>query len=314
MAQWTLANMPNSLDGKTYIITGTSSGIGTVMAYELAKRGAIVIGANRNVPKSIDAIKALHPSNEMLANFKPLELDVSSLASIRQFSEKVMSDEAILHIDGLILNAGIMGIPERRLSVDGLEMQMATNVVGHHLLTSLLMNKLLAAPKSVIISTSSGASNQIKHKETWDDLNSEKSYDPWEVYAMTKIAACQFRDGLLERMKEAEVQSTVHVIATHPGVTSTPLFDEAKGVLGSLFRFFRSTIMMNSEQGALSSLKALVDESVPNGSFVGPGGIAGMFGNPKVVDTFNPKFTLDPKLRAKLWDYCDKITGATWFK
>jgi|AntRauMFilla1563_2_1112583.scaffolds.fasta_scaffold02518_2 NAD(P)-dependent dehydrogenase (short-subunit alcohol dehydrogenase family) len=314
MAQWTLADMPNSLEGKTYIVTGTSSGIGTVMAYELAKRGAVVIGANRNVPKSIDAIKASHPNNEMLASFKPLELDVSSIASVKQFSEKIMSDNTIHHIDGLILNAGIMGIPERRLSVDGLEMQMATNVVGHHLLTSLLMKKLLAAPQSIVISTSSGASNQIKHKATWDDLNSEKSYDPWEVYSMTKIAACQFRDGLLERMKEADLSSSVHVIATHPGVTSTPLFDEAKGAIGMLFRFFRSTIMMKSEQGALSSLKALVDETVPNGGFVGPGGMAGMFGNPKVVDTFNPKFTLDPRLRAKLWDYCDNVTGATWFK
>lgn len=250
----------------------------------------------------------------MLASFRPFELDVSSLASVRKFSEKVMKDDSIPHIDGLILNAGIMGIPERRLSVDGFEMQMATNVIGHHLLTSLLMEKLLAAPKAIIVSTSSGASKQIKHKSSWDDLNSEKSYDPWEVYSLTKIAACQFRDGLLERLKNSAIDSDMKVIASHPGVTSTPLFDEAKGVLGTIFRFFRSTIMMNAEQGALSSLKAVVDETVPNGSFVGPGGIAGMFGNPKVVDTFNPKFTLDPKLRAKLWDYCDKVTGATWFK
>lgn len=312
MNNWTAQNIPSNLSGKTYVITGTSSGIGTVMAYELAKRGAQVIAGNRNVEKAHKAMKAVQSESDDLTSLRILPLDVSSLKSVREFAEKVNADAGIPKIDGLLLNAGIMALPERKESVDGFELQMATNVLGHHLLTSLLMDKIKLAPRAVIVSTSSSASSNVSNRELWNDLNAEKKYDPWEVYGVSKIAAIQFRDGLREILEDADLNNNIHVYSIHPGLTATPLFDVSKGVLASIFRSVKGIFMMDVSQGALSTLRATLDEKLPDGSFIGPGGITGMSGNPKVIKVYNPKLALDPVLRKKLWDYCDQATYAVW--
>tara|TARA_R110002050_G_scaffold212743_1_gene348918 strand:+ start:1615 stop:2553 length:939 start_codon:yes stop_codon:yes gene_type:complete len=310
MSNWTAQNLPSNLSGKTFVITGTSSGIGTVMAYQLAKRGAQVIAGNRNAKKAYKSLKKYQKEDDDLSSFSTELLDISSLKSVREFANKI--NPKITQIDGLILNAGIMALPDRKESVDGFELQMATNVLGHHLLTSLLMDKIKQAPLSIIVSTTSSASTQANDKNIWDDINAEKKYDPWEVYGLSKIAAVQFRDGLYELLKKANLDDTIKVISTHPGLTATPLFDAGKGFISNIFRSVKGIFMMTPAQGALSSLRAVVDDSIPSGSFVGPGGITGFSGNPKIIKEYNPKLSLDPVLRKKMWDYCDQATGATW--
>ena len=314
MKNWTRKNIPSDLSDKTYVITGTSSGIGTVIAYELAKRGAQVIAGNRNLEKAHKAIATIKKPSDDLSRLIILPLDISSLQSVREFAKEVNTTSDISQIDGLLLNAGIMALPERKESVDGLELQMATNVLGHHLLSSLLMPKIKLSKRAVIVSTSSSASSTAKDKNLWDDLNAEKKYDPWEVYGLSKIAAIQFRDGVRDVIKEAKLNHKIHVHSTHPGLTATPLFDASKGVFASVFRSIRGIFMMDVEQGALSTLRVAVDETLPDGSFIGPGGITGMTGNPEVRNVYNPKLALDPILRQKMWDYCDEVTGAVWPK
>ena len=312
MKKWTMAEMPKDLSNKLYIITGTSSGIGTVLAYELAKRGAQVIAANRNVEKAKKAIDKIQSKKDDLSSFRILKLDVSSLNSVREFAKKIQEDNSIKQIDGLILNAGIMALPERKVSVDGFEMQMATNVLGHHLLTSLLLSKIILANKPVIVSTSSSASSVPKDPKLWDDLNAEKKYDPWEVYGVSKMAAIHFRDGLREILKNERLGNKVKVVSTHPGLTSTPLFDDSAGVFGKVFRMVKGLFMMTPEQGALSSLRAVLDPTIDDGSFIGPKGLTGFSGYPKQIKVYNPKLSLDPKLRDKTWNYCNETTGANW--
>lgn len=312
MKNWTRSEIPLDLNNKTYIITGTSSGIGTVLAYELAKRGAQVIAGNRNIGKAQRAIDEIKGYDEDFEDFYIWPLDVASFTSVREFAKKINEDTKISQIDGLLLNAGIMALPERKESVDGFELQMATNVLGHHLLTSLLIPKIRVAPKAVIVSTSSSASSTVKDRNLWDDLNAKKKYDPWEVYGVSKIAAIQFRDGLRQAIKEAHLESKIHVHATHPGLTATPLFDASKGGLAKVFRSIRGVFMMDVNQGALSTLRAALDASLPDGSFIGPGGFTGMTGNPKVRKVYNPKLALDPILRQKMWDCCNEVTGAFW--
>lgn len=313
MKGWNRVNIPQNLANKIYIITGTSSGIGTVMAYELAKRGAMVIGGNRKLDKAQHALNVLKNGQEKLDSFINIHLDISSLASVKSFAERINADPNIPHIDGLILNAGIMALPKRNLSADGFEMQMATNVLGHHLLTSLLLNKLKSAPGiAVVVATSSSASTIVKDQKKWDDLNSGKRYDPWEVYGLSKIAAYQFRDGFREGIKNAGFSQKIKVIATHPGLTSTPLFDGSAGFFGTLFRSVKGLFMMKPEQGALSSLRAILDDSIPDGSFVGPGGLTGFSGDPKIIKTYNPTLALNETLRKKMWDFCNEKTGAEW--
>ena len=312
MQKWTISNIPNDLKGKVYVISGTSSGIGTVMAYELAKRGAKVIAANRNIEKARNAIEKISNNSNNLKTLKILKLDVSSLASVREFAKTILEDNSIKQIDGLLLNAGIMALTERKESVDVYEMQMATNILGHHLLTSLLIPKIKVAPRAVIVSTTSSASSTVNSKRIWDDLNAEDKYDPWEVYGVSKIAAIQFRDGLLELIKKANLEKKIIVHSTHPGLTATPLFDASKGLFATIFRSIRNIFMMEVNKGALSTLRATIDESLPNGSFMGPKGLTGFSGYPKPIKVYNPKLSLDPKLRDKMWNYCNETTGANW--
>lgn len=309
---WVLSDAPKDLNGKAYVITGTSSGIGTVIAHELARRDAKVVAGNRSTAKAQQAMTAVKTSSDHLGGFSTHELDLSSLASVKAFAAQIQSDPAIPHIDGLILNAGIMALPERKVSVDGFEMQMATNVLGHHLLASLLLSKLKAAPHAVIVSTSSSASSSVKRRSIWDDINSEQKYDAWEVYGLSKIAAYQFRDGLRERLQETAPFTRIKVLSTHPGLTATPLFDPSRGIAASIFRSIKGIFMMDPAQGALSTLRAVLDETIPDGSFLGPGGWTGFRGSPKVINEYNRKLALDPELRQKMWAYCDASTGAIW--
>lgn len=312
MTKWSLSDAPKYLTGKIYLITGTSSGIGTVIAHELARRGAKVVAGNRNIQKAKEAMATVKSQSDDLSGFSIEELDVSSLASVKAFAKQVHDDPTIPHIDGLILNAGIMALPERKVSVDGFEMQVATNVLGHHLLTSLLLSKLKAAPSAVVVSTSSSASSGVNRPAIWDDINAEKKYEAWEVYGLSKIAAYQFRDGLRERLPRLASSSQIKVLSTHPGLTATPLFDPSTGTLATIFRGLKGIFMMKPAQGALSTLRAVLDDSIPDGSFLGPGGWTGFRGPPKVIKDYNQKLAHDPELRQKLWDYCDEATGAVW--
>lgn len=312
MADWTVSDMPGDLTGKTYVITGTSSGIGTVIAHELAKRGARVVAGNRSTEKARQAMAAVQGESGDPGAVSTLALDLSSLASVRAFAEQVRADTTLSRIDGLILNAGIMALPERTVSVDGFEMQMATNVLGHHLLTSLLLDELEASPSAVVVSTSSSASSTVKRRALWDDINAERRYDPWEVYGLSKIAAYQFRDGLRERLKRASPSSRIKVLTTHPGLTATPLFDASRGSVATIFRAVKGVFMMSPADGASSTLRAVIDEDLPDGSFLGPGGWTGVRGAPKVIKEYNRTLALDPELRAKMWAHCDASTGAVW--
>ncbi|MEM9023972.1 MAG: SDR family NAD(P)-dependent oxidoreductase [Bacteroidota bacterium] len=312
MPEWDERHLPADLSGKVYAITGTSSGIGAHIAYQLGKRGATVLTGNRNLEKAENALKQLSREGDSYPGIRHFLCDLSSLDAVRAFAASIYATEH-QHLDGLILNAGIMALPEKHVSVDGLELQMATNVVGHHLLTALLLPLLLRSPAvAKVISVSSLASNQVKDPALWDDLNAHVNYRPWEVYGLTKIAAIQFRQGLRKLLALHAQNHRVHVLSTHPGLTATPLFNAPRGFSSTIFRAIRGLFMMPPEKGALPTLRALLDDTIPDGSLLGPGGFTGTGGYPKVIPDFNQYLALDPGLIEKLWNYCDRVTTAQW--
>src|ERR1700741_3731325 len=117
MAKWTEADIPDH-SGRTVIVTGANSGIGLVTARELARAGARVIMACRDVPKGVEAAAALSGDVEVR------ELDLADLTSIHTFAKSVTDD---VHL--LINNAGVMATPQRR-TADGFELQFGTNTLG----------------------------------------------------------------------------------------------------------------------------------------------------------------------------------------
>jgi NAD(P)-dependent dehydrogenase (short-subunit alcohol dehydrogenase family) len=128
--KWTAAEIPNQ-SGRTAVVTGGNSGLGRIVARELARRGARVIIASRDNAKSVEAANAIRgafPSSTVEA----APLDLANLSSVRAFADRIRASNG--HIDLLINNAGVMAAPYRR-TIDDFELQFGTNHLGHFALT-----------------------------------------------------------------------------------------------------------------------------------------------------------------------------------
>ena len=130
------------MNGKTVLVTGANTGIGKATALELAKRGARVIMACRDVCKAESAVQDIRRQTGGSAQLIVRRLDLSSLKSVRDFAARICQEEQFIHV--LINNAGVYQYPYT-LTEDGLEMQMAVNHFGHFLLVHLLLDKLKAS-------------------------------------------------------------------------------------------------------------------------------------------------------------------------
>ena len=202
------------LDGKTVIITGANTGIGLETAVDMAKRNARVILACRSEERGEKAaVEVRKRSGNGNAVF--VQLDLASLDSVREFSAKILEEEP--RIDILINNAGVMAVPERKLTKDGFEMQIGINHLGHFLLTNLLLDRIKEAPSARIVNVSSRA--HLRANLDLGDLNLEKSYDAWTAYGNSKIANILFTRSLARRLKGTCVTTN----SLHPGVIMTEL-------------------------------------------------------------------------------------------
>ena len=214
---------PETLEGKTVIITGANCGIGEATALELAKRHARVILACRNLPSAENAVKYIrrYTSNgELVVS----QLDLASLTSVRDFCGKILAAEK--HIDVLVNNAGVFQCPYAKTK-DGFEMQMGVNHFGHFLLTNLLLDRLKkSAPSRIIVVSSSLHKRGTIH---FDDINSEMEYDKRKAYSNSKLANALFSRELSHRLKG----SGVNVYCVHPGFVATNL---GRHVMSSVVR------------------------------------------------------------------------------
>jgi len=143
---WTADDMPD-LSGQTVIVTGSNSGIGYEAALQFARKKANTILACRSLEKAGAAAKQIVASNPGAA-VEVMELDLSSLASIRSFAEAFHKSQRNLR--ALVNNAGVMALPHRK-TVDGFEMQFGTNHLGHFALTGLLLDALLATDDARVV-------------------------------------------------------------------------------------------------------------------------------------------------------------------
>jgi NAD(P)-dependent dehydrogenase (short-subunit alcohol dehydrogenase family) len=201
------------LDGKVAIVTGANTGIGKETAIDLAKRGAKVYIACRDVNKSQEALIDIK-SQSGNDNVHFLQLDLASLESVREFSTKFHKLETKLHI--LINNAGVMLCPQMKTK-DGHELHFGTNHLGHFLLTNLLLDVIKAAAPSRIVVVSSLA--HIFGKIRKHDLNNEKFYVSWLAYSSSKLANILFANELSRRLEGTGVV----VNSCHPGLVHSNL-------------------------------------------------------------------------------------------
>ena len=283
------------LHGRTAVITGASGGIGVETARAFASAGAAVILGNRQSEKSDAAVAELRASLPD-ASVEVINLDLTSLASVRAFAQQVLS----LHdrIDLLVNNAGVMATPLERTS-DGFELQFGTNHLSHFLLTKLLMPALLRADAPRIVNlTSNGHSIS---DVIWDDPNyRERPYTDWESYGQSKTANVLFTVELQRRFGSQGVQA----FAVHPGVVGTDLFrylsDEGKARLDK--QIAKNNIFYKTpQQGASTSVWAATAAELKD-----KGGA--YLEDCRVSETFSP-YAKNPESAQRLWAMSEEMVG-----
>lgn len=302
---WTLADMP-PLGGRRALITGATSGIGLECAVALAGRGAQLLLTGRNAAKgalALARIRAAHPDAD--ATFQLC--DVSSLDAVRVFAQR-QADEA-RPLDMLINNAGVMALPRRTLSADGFEMQLATNVLGHVRLTSLLLPLLRAAPAARVVQLASLAHR--RGRIALDDLNAERGYGAWRNYQQSKLAMLMFALEL-QRRSDAGGWGLVST-AAHPGLASTNLFrhDGALTIGERAMEAVAPHVCQSAEAGALPVLMAATATDVTPGGYYGPYGLFEAWGAGAGRAWIAPH-ARDEAMAGRLWDALTQMSGAVW--
>jgi NAD(P)-dependent dehydrogenase (short-subunit alcohol dehydrogenase family) len=253
--------MPDQ-SGRVVIITGANSGIGYESAVAFARKGARVVMACRNLEKAERARRDLLKATPG-ADVEIMALDLGSLKSVHSFAESFNANYGQLDI--LMNNAGIMAPPYGK-TVDGFETQFGTNHLGHFALTGLLIPKLLETPHSRVVTVSSGV--YLNAHIDFNDLQSEKRYNPWAAYSQSKLANILFMRELQHKLDAA--RAGVMSVASHPGWAATNL-QASDNRLQHLFMQTGNFLMAQSaERGAVSQLYAATAPNVHGGEFYGP--------------------------------------------
>jgi len=204
------------------LFAGGNSGIGLETARVLAKAGSIVLIACRSMKNGSEAVATLKAENPR-ANVTAMELDLTSFSSIRQFAAAYKATKNPLHL--LFNNAGVMACP-KTITSEGLELQFATNHIGHFLLVKELMEVIKASgtvdePARIVNLSSMVCTMAPDYGIPFDDLHAKKSYDKMERYSVSKFANVLFTKQL-QRNFELE-RANVIAVSLHPGVIETNL-------------------------------------------------------------------------------------------
>lgn len=287
--------------GRTAIVTGANIGLGYEVCKALAGQHAGVIMACRSTDKGEAArlrILEQYPDAQLTVE----ALDVSSLDSVRQFAERVSGE--VDRLDLLINNAGVMAIPQAT-SADGYEMQLATNHLGHFLLTGLLLPKLRDIAGSRVVSVSSIAAR--KGEIDFDDLMGERRYDAWKAYNQSKLANLMFAMELQRRLARSGAK-TIATVA-HPGASSTNLFaTPGGGLVKRLFKpLMERFVFQSAEAGAQSILFAATSPDAKPGGYYCPASKNEMRGPP--TEARIPEQAKDVETARKLWQVSEELTG-----
>ncbi|GGN65154.1 short-chain dehydrogenase [Actinoplanes lobatus] len=300
MTGWTADRIPDQR-GRVAVVTGANSGLGLVTATELARHGARVVLAVRDTAAGEEAAHRIGGDVEVR------EVDLASLASVRAFAAKLAADHPA--IDVLINNAGVVLLGPRRVSTDGFERQLATNMLGHFALTGLLLANLAAARKSRVVSLSS-----ITHKNAhldFDDLMFERDYRAARAYGRSKLATTVFGIELDRRLRAAG--SPIVSALAHPGLTRTNLTPRAwehRGRLGQLIAWAGLAATQSVEQGALPQLRAATGPGVRGGQFFGPSRLWETRG--PVTEARISREAADPAVGKRLWTAAEELTGVNY--
>ena len=303
---WT-ANDIGDLHGQVLLITGANSGLGLESAKALAVHGARVLMAGRDPGRlhaATDAVRQIAPT----AQVEPVELDLASLASVREAAQAVAAITG--RVDVLMNNAGVMAPPFAR-TADGFELQIGTNHLGHYALTGLLL-PLLHHEGARVVTVSSGA-HRMGGMDV-DDLNwVRRRYSAWPAYGQSKVANLLFTSELGRRAEAAGWDLVA--AAAHPGYAATNLQYAGPGYnrlpLGRQVTSMMNRVLAQSQEaGAWPQLYAATGPDVRSDDYFGPDRFKEQRGHPQRVG--RTSVAADPALAAQLWERSEALTGVVY--
>lgn len=222
------------LDGRVFVVTGASTGIGLEIARGLALMRARVVLGCRSAERGEAARREL-VDDSCNDQIEMIEVDLASQASVRAFAAEVLGRHAQVH--GLINNAAVVPAT-RQESPDGIELTWATNVLGPFLLTSLMRERMEASRPARVVNV---ASSEARGLDLDDVQFVRRSWSPRAAYAQSKQALRMITWGFDTRFEGRGVTYN----AVHPGLVNTELPRNLGGLAGALarpvFRWFGRT-------------------------------------------------------------------------
>ncbi|KAL1603803.1 hypothetical protein SLS60_005394 [Paraconiothyrium brasiliense] len=327
-AQTVAATFPDAIKNRTILVTGvnrTGLGYATASAFASQSPSTIIITgrSQTKLDESLASLRAAYPS----VTFKPLIVNLSSQASVREAAAEVLKWEDVPAIDIVVNNAGVMNIQERTLSVDGIEMHLATNHIGHFLLSNLIMAKILAGTNKRIVNVSSVGTFvspirfsdlkwETQHKDIADNekpnttmleaarlpVEDSTTYIPFGAYGVSKAANILFTVGLNKKLGEKGVRA----FALHPGEIMTELQRNTDPVWLSKAMEGRKQAGLGGfksvEEGAATSVVAAVDPGLK-------GEAEGIFLEDCQVSAKVPNYAVDEEQADRLWEVSEGLVG-----
>ncbi|WP_198169101.1 oxidoreductase [Herbidospora daliensis] len=289
---WTADRMADQ-KGRTFVVTGATSGLGLVTARELAARGGRVLLAVRDAVRGegvAASLRRAHPGADVAVR----RVDLLDLGSIRRAAAEIGSES----VDVLVNNAGISMVAHSVTAL-GAERHFAANHLGHFALTELLMPALRRSPAPRVVTVTSYLHE--KAELDLDDLAWTRRYSPLAAYSASKLANALFAVELARR------EEGITSVLAHPGYSNTPMQSKGTGLTGVVMRVTGRLFAQSPEMGALPQLFAATEPGLATGSYVGPGGRGGRSGYPTLVPL--SAAARDAELGRRLWERSRQLVG-----
>lgn len=297
-----------SLNGKTYVITGTTSGTGFEAARILLSKGAKVVMLNRNPKKADETITHLKELLGEAIDVSNIQMDLAVQASVRSAGKEIL--ESVSRIDALICNAAIAQVPTRKHTVDGFESQLGVNHFGHFTLQEMLF-PFIEQSKGRIVTVGSMGYNMGLKTIKFDDLNWDNDYTPNDAYSQSKLAQIMLVYELQNRLKQAG-KTAVKVYACHPGSSRTSLISTSGSfMMKIIFGLMKlSPLTQPAENGAYPALMCATEEQLDQTEFYGPTGRNNWVG--PVGAHHIEAHAKDKAVAKKLWEVSEQATNMYW--
>jgi NAD(P)-dependent dehydrogenase (short-subunit alcohol dehydrogenase family) len=295
----------NNMEGRICLVTGSTSGIGTVTALELARMGATVVMVARNPGKGEETLEQVRAASGNSSG-DLLFADLGSLDQVRRLASEFENRYRRLHV--LVNNAGTI-FPEQETTEDGFETTFAVNHLAPFLLTNLTLGLLKKSAPARIVNVASASHSfgtldhiRVRGEKQWWGLRAG-----WRAYNQSKLANVLFTYELARRLEGTGVTAN----CLHPGMVATRAASGSPGIVWRLINRYRPflvnsllgmprTFLLTPEQGAETLVFLASSPEVE--------GITGKYFVRK-VEAKSSRESYDPVLAERLWRLDEELVG-----